>query len=118
MLASPKPRENLYMYLAVSDVAVSVALFKETDGKQKLVFYTSKMLTDPKTRYSVTKKLVLALVNAKKKLKPYFEAHTIVVLMEHSLWQILSKPDLSRRLTKWAIELGVYDIKYWPKTMK
>ena len=29
--------------------------------------------------------------------------------------QILSKPDLLRRLTKWAIELGIYDIKYDPR---
>ena len=85
ILVSPKAGEDLYMYLAVSKVPVSAALFKEADGKQKPVFYTSRMLADPETWYSVTEKLVLALVNAKKKLKPYFEAHTIVVLTEHSL---------------------------------
>ena len=31
---------------------------------------------------------------------------------------MLSKPDLSGRLTKWAIELGVYDIQYAPKTSR
>ena len=32
--------------------------------------------------------------------------------------QILSKPDLSGKLTKWAIELGVYDIKYVLRSAK
>lgn len=97
ILTSPEPEEDLYMYLVVLDIAVSVAFFKETDGKQKPVFYTSRMLTDPKIRYNVMEKLILVQVNAKKKLKPYFEAHIIVVLTEHPLLQILLKPNCACR---------------------
>ena len=32
--------------------------------------------------------------------------------------KILSKPNLSGRLIKWAIKLGVYDIRYAPRTTK
>ncbi len=32
--------------------------------------------------------------------------------------QILSKPDLSGTLTKWEIELRIYDIKYVPRMAK
>lgn len=70
------------------------------------------MLLDAKTRYSAMERMVLALVTAKKKLRYYFESHTIVVMTDCPIGQILSNPDLSGRLTKWAIELGVYDIKY------
>ncbi|KAM2080627.1 hypothetical protein ACFX1T_034376 [Malus domestica] len=56
--------------------------------------------------------MVLALVTTKKKLRQYFEAHTIVVLTNQPMRVILSKPDLSGRITKWAIELSSFDIKY------
>ena len=32
------------------------------------------------------------------------------------LWQVLQNLDVSRRLTKWAIELGEFDIKFMPMT--
>ena len=39
VLASPEVGETLFMYLAVSDIAVSVVLFKEgEDGRQRPVF--------------------------------------------------------------------------------
>ena len=76
------------------------------------------MLTDAESRYSMIEKVVLALVTAKKKLRHYFESHAITVITSYPLRQVLSKPDLSGRLTKWAIELGVYDIKYAPKTSR
>ena len=44
MLSALEKEEDLFLYLAVSKVAVSVVLLREEEGKQKLVFYTSKML--------------------------------------------------------------------------
>jgi ribonuclease HI len=38
------------------------------------------------------------------------------VLTEYPLRKILQKPDLSRRLVHWAIELGQYDIEYHLRT--
>ena len=54
----------------------------------------------------------------KKKLCHYFETHAITLTTNFSIKQILSKPDLSGRLTKWVIDLGVYDICYVPKVAK
>jgi hypothetical protein len=39
------------------------------------------------------KKLAFALVTATRKLMPYFQAHTIVVLMNHPLQKAMNKPD-------------------------
>ena len=61
-------------------------------------------------------KLVLALVTAARKLRPYFQAHTIEVPTEYPMKQILHKPEVSGRLMKWAIELSEFDIRYKPKT--
>ena len=100
VLSAPKDGEELFLYLAVSEVAVSGVLIKEENKKQRPVFYTSKMLLDAETRYSDLEKMVLALVTVKKKLRHYFESQPITVVTNFPIRQILSKPDLSRRLTK------------------
>ncbi|XP_077232549.1 uncharacterized protein LOC143869875 [Tasmannia lanceolata] len=49
---------------------------------------------------------------AAKKLRLYFQAHTINVLTDQPLRQILHKPNTSGRLGKWAVELSEFDILY------
>ena len=59
--------------------------------------------------------LIFALVTAARKLRPYFQAHTIEVPTEYPMKQVLLKPKTSGRLRKWAIELSEFDIRYRPK---
>ena len=61
-------------------------------------------------------KPILALVTTDRKLRPYFQAHTIEIPIEYPMKQVLHKPETSRRLMKWAIELSEFDIRYKPKT--
>ena len=59
----------------------------------------------------------LALVTIARRLRPYFQAHTIEIPKEHLMKQILHKPETSGRLVKWAIELSKFGIRYKPRTM-
>jgi hypothetical protein len=52
-------------------------------------------------------KLAFALVIAARKLRPYFQAHTIVLLTNHPLWKAMNKPDATGQLIQWSIELSV-----------
>ena len=61
-------------------------------------------------------KLILALVTAVLKLRPYFQAHTIEIPTEYPMKEVLHKPETSGRLMKWAIEPSEFDISYKPKT--
>ena len=61
-------------------------------------------------------KLILALVTAARKLRPYFQVHTIEVPTEYPMKQVLHKPETSGRLMKWALELSEFDIRYKQKT--
>ncbi|XP_059669050.1 uncharacterized protein LOC132314172 [Cornus florida] len=115
ILSAPKPGETLIMYLATSGIATSAILIREEGRNQYPVFYTSKTMKDAETRYSKAEKIILALVHAKRKLRHYFESHSIVVLTNYPMRVILSKPDLSGRITKWAIKLSSFDISYEPK---
>ena len=42
LLSPSKPREELYLYLTVSQAAVSAALVREEDGSQRPVYFTSQ----------------------------------------------------------------------------
>ena len=42
-----------------------------------------------------------------RRLRPFFQAHTVVVLTDQPLRQGLHKPETSWRLVKWSVELGV-----------
>ena len=116
LTAKPKDGETLYIYLAVSETTVSAVLVREENGKQQPVYYISKTLLNAETRYNQLEKLALALVTAGRKLRPYFQCHPIVVLTQYPLRAILHKPELSGRLTKWAVELSEYDITFQPRT--
>lgn len=72
-------------------------------------------MIDPEIRYSKMEQTTLALICATRKLRPYFQAHSIIVLTNQPFKSILHKPDISRRLLKWAIELSEYGIKYQPR---
>ena len=61
-------------------------------------------------------KLALALVSSARKLRPYFQGHSIHVLTSHLFRQVLQNPKLSGRIAKWAVELGEFNIKYIPRT--
>ena len=57
-------------------------------------------------------KLIFTLVTAARKLRPYFQAHTIEVQTEYPMKQVLHKPETTGRLMKWAIKLSEFDIRY------
>ncbi|XP_035838197.1 uncharacterized protein LOC110901424 [Helianthus annuus] len=114
-LTAPKEKEPLILYLSAAEVAVGAVLMVERDNVQTPIYYISKMLTGPETRYSMIEKLVLALVHASRCLRRYFSGHVVTVLTNYHLGQILSKPDVVGRLAKWAIELGGYNIFYKPR---
>ena len=94
MLTAPKPREDLFMYLSVSNHAVNAVLLINR-GVQQPVYYISKTLVDAETRYLPLEKLVLALVHATRKLPHYFQAHTIYVLTKYPLQSLLKRSDFT-----------------------
>uniref|UniRef100_A0A2N9IZQ4 RNase H type-1 domain-containing protein n=1 Tax=Fagus sylvatica TaxID=28930 RepID=A0A2N9IZQ4_FAGSY len=98
LLSPSKQGEELYLYLAVSPTAVSSALIREEERLQLPVYYTSRALRGAEERYPPMEKLAFALVTAARKLRPYFQAHTIVLLTNHPLRKAMNKLDAAGRL--------------------
>ena len=116
ILVSPSEGELLTLYLAVLDFLTSAALVREKNRIQHPIYYCSRALGGAEERYPRMEKLILALVTTARKLRPYFQAHTIEVPTEYPMKQVLHKPKTLGRLMKWAIELSEFDIRYKPKT--
>ncbi|XP_071740984.1 uncharacterized protein [Rutidosis leptorrhynchoides] len=89
-LTAPIVGETLILYLAVSKEAVSYVLVVERGDAQMPIYFVSNALSGSE----------------------YFQAHPITVLTDQPIRQLLYKPEISGRLTKWAIELGKQEIAY------
>nr|XP_027122086.1 uncharacterized protein LOC113739037 [Coffea arabica] len=92
-LTAPEVGETLFLYLSACSEAISAVLVREDGGIQRPVYYVSRALQGPETR-------------------PY----SVVVLTDQPLRQILTKPEVSGRITKWAVELAEHDLSYRPRT--
>ena len=96
LLSPSKPGEELFLYLAVSRAAVSATLVREEDKVQKPMYYTNWALRGVEERYPLMEKLVFVVVTTTRKLKPYFQAHTVVILTNKPLRRAMSNPEAVR----------------------
>ncbi|XP_048608335.1 uncharacterized protein LOC125584234 [Brassica napus] len=116
VLSKTEAGDTLSLYIAVTSSAVSSVLIREDRGEQKPIFYTSKRMTEPETRYPTLEKMALAVVTSARKLRPYFQSHTIEVLSNQPLRAVMQNTNQSGRLTKWAMELSEHHIVYKNRT--
>ena len=101
-MSSPEVDEVLFAYLAIASYAISFVLIRVDSGIQRPVYYVSKSLHEAKVRYLPSEKAL--------------QAHTMVILTQLPLKSILRSVDYTGRITKWGTILGVFDIKYMPRT--
>ena len=117
MLAVPISKEPLLLYIAATGQVVSTVLTveREEEGKafkvQRPVYYLSEVLTPSKQRYPHYQKLVYGIYMTTKKVAHYFSDHSITVISDAPLSEILHNRDATGRVAKWAIELLPLDIK-------
>ena len=116
LLNPSRSGEKLYLYIAVSQAAVSAALVREEGGSQRPIYFISRAFRGAEERYPKMEKLAFALITAMRKLKPYFQAHTIIVLTDQPLKRAMSSPKAAGRMALWAIELSEFDMRYHPRT--
>ncbi|GKE61492.1 reverse transcriptase domain-containing protein, partial [Tanacetum coccineum] len=100
---------------AVSKEAVSSVLLTDRKGKQSPIQYVSRTLNEAERNYAPMEKLALSLVHMTRRLRRYFEAHLVKVITDQPIKQILSKTEASKKLAKYAVELGAYNITFEPR---
>ncbi|CAL2260077.1 unnamed protein product [Prunus armeniaca] len=93
LLSTPESGDVLTIYLSVSATAVSSVLIRPHEGAEHPVHYVSKGLQDAEIRYPDIEKLAFALVVSARRLRPYFQAHTIHVLTNQPLRHVAEARD-------------------------
>ncbi|GJY46759.1 reverse transcriptase domain-containing protein [Tanacetum coccineum] len=111
-LTAPRAGETLTMYLVVSKESINAALFAKRSEGQIPIYFISRVLQGAELNYPALEKLILALVHAARRLRRYFQAHTIMVPIGTPIKQALTGPEKTGRVAKWAIELGEHDIVF------
>ena len=110
LLSKPVTGETLFLYLAISEFAVSGALVCEDEGIQGPVYYISRSLIGTQTRIKGWKNWL--------SLRHVEEAETLHTIISdyHTEGASSAKhhrePEIHSRIAKWATELKLYGIKY------
>ncbi|PWA48517.1 reverse transcriptase domain-containing protein [Artemisia annua] len=108
----PDHSEALFLHLATPSGEVSAVLLAKRRGIYIPIYSANRTLQEIELSYTKVERLILTLVNAARYLRKYFQEHPIRVLMDKPIRRILSHPNKSRRIAKWALELGEYSIEY------
>ncbi|XP_063949366.1 uncharacterized protein LOC135152678 [Daucus carota subsp. sativus] len=95
LLLNPVDDETLYVYLAVSEQALSAVLVREDGKVQKPVYYVCKVLHGVDLNYSLIEKFAMTMIITSRKLRPYFQSHKIEVLTDQPLSNVIHSPKAS-----------------------
>jgi hypothetical protein len=79
------------------------------------MYFVSEVLTDTKSWYPQTHKLLYAIVMATKKLQHYFTEHEVSIVTSFPLGEVVRNRDAVGWISKWAVELMGYDVKFVPR---
>ena len=71
VLVPPQQGKPFKLYILADDQTIGSALMQEFEEKERVVFYLSRRLLDPETRYSPIEKLCLCLYFSCTKLRHY-----------------------------------------------
>ena len=116
ILHKPDTHQPLLVYITATDHIVNAALVQNVGGMQHPVYFVSRTLQDPETRYQMVEKLALSLVHAARRLRPYFQNHSITVKTDYPILKILQKPELARRMSSWVVSCPslTFFMTSWP----
>ena len=117
----PRPEKPLLVYLAATSNAIGALLAQENEeGEEKPVYYVSRQLHDAEKCYPPAERACLALVYASQRLRHYFLAHKLLLMVKSDpIRFLLTKPVLSGRLARWLLQLSEFDITcVVPKAIK
>ncbi len=100
MLCKPRAGVPLRLYFAVTEWTINSVLVQEQDQVQKPIYFVSKALQGPETRYQSLEKAALAVVFSARRLRHYFHSFTVVVMTDLLIQKVLQKPDVAGRMVR------------------
>jgi hypothetical protein len=122
ILTAPQPGEILLLYIAATTHVVSTAIMVERQEEghafrvQQPVYFVSEVLSKSKVRYLRIQKILYGILITSRKLHHYFDAYNILVVFDFQLADILHNWDVTKRISKCAVELGALTLDFKLRT--
>ena len=117
MLAYPEQNDKLILDTDASGFGLGAVLSAVREGKERVLGFASRSLTDCERRYCVTRKELLAVVWAIRHFKTYLYGRKFLVRTDHhSLVWLMNFRDADGQLGRWldTLNLHTFDIDYRP----
>ena len=110
ILACPMMKEPFILYTDVSVTAMGAVLSQVQDGQERAICYASKAFSKAQTRYSVTKREMLAVVNFTLHFKHYLLGQKFTIITDHRALQWLHNfKDPDALTARWLEKLAAFD---------
>ena len=112
VLCYPTTREDFVLDTDASGVGVGAVLSQLHNGVERVVAYFSKTLNKHERNYCITRKELLAVVEAVKHFHHYLYGVTVIVRTDHgALTWLLNFKNIEGQMARWLETLGAYDLK-------
>ena len=89
ILALPSMKEPFHFHTDASMTAMGPLLSQVQDGQERAICYASKAFSKAQTRYSATKRKLLAVVNFTRHFRHYLFGTQFKIVTDHSALQWL-----------------------------
>ena len=110
ILAFPTENDQFVLDTDASLVGQGAVLSQQINGKEKVIGYFSKCFTRTERRYCVTRRELLAVVNAIKHFHHYLYGRHVIIRSDHSsLKWLLNFKNVEGQLARWLTFLSTYD---------
>jgi hypothetical protein len=99
----PQDKKSFKLYLWANERAIGSALLQEFEGKERVVYFVSRILLDVETRYSAVERLCLCLYFSCTKLRPYLSTVGCTVVCKDDVVKYMLSLAQDR---KWILALS------------
>ena len=115
ILKLPDFTKTFTIYCDASGKGIGAILSQDFDGKEHVISYYSRSLTNAEQKYTTLERECLALIDSIKHFKQYLYMKKFIVVVDNNpLTWLKTAQFVSSRLMRWATEIQSYDfeIKY------
>ena len=104
------------LYITATNRVISAVMVVERPEKakaqpiQRSVYYISEVLSASKQNYPRYQKMCYGVYMVAKRLKPYFQAHLIMMVSSAPLADIMGSRDATGRVAMWPIKISSHGI--------
>ena len=117
ILAFPCLSEPFILYTDASQFAMGAVLAQVQEGKERAICYASRTLSRAQSKYSPTRRELLALVTFTRHFRHYLLGRKFTIVTDHSALQWLHNfKDPDGITTRWIEKLAAfdYDVRHRP----